>query len=459
MRPDALNSVYAALGGVLAVVLGAAGAALLCLIFALRAGRRQRLVDCLPTCKTTGVFIGLVELKGTAESGQPLLSHLAALPCVWYTWSVDEHWSRTVTETYTDSDGKTKTRTRTESGWTTVASGAAQSPFYLQDDAGLVLVRPDGAKIEPRGVLDQTCGRTNPLYYGKGPRESVMNSDHERRFVERAIPLHAPVYVVGPARERQDVVAPEIAAEKHAPLFLISTRSEAQVAGGFRHWFWGLSVLGLLLWLAPWVFAGEGAPLELAVRIPLYLVVSFVYMALWGFAWLWMIYNSLIDLRQRVRQAWSNVDVQLKRRHDLIPNLVAAVGGLRAPGARCADAARRAAVAARRHTAGAPRAGSARPGAAAAWRRRALSRAARGHRLPEPAAAAHGDRATSRAGARLLQRDRDLLQRAPGNRARPLRLTRRAASAAEADRSDGFRTRGGGREIDASATGRVTSSE
>jgi LemA protein len=37
------------------------------------------------------------------------------------------------------------------------------------------------------------------------------------------------------------------------------------------------------------------------------------------------IYNSLVQLRQRVQNAWSQVDVQLKRRYDLIPNLVNAV--------------------------------------------------------------------------------------------------------------------------------------
>ena len=45
--------------------------------------------------------------------------------------------------------------------------------------------------------------------------------------------------------------------------------------------------------------------------------------------WAWMVFNSLIDLRQRVRQGWAQVDVQLKRRFDLIPNLVATVTGLR----------------------------------------------------------------------------------------------------------------------------------
>ena len=38
-------------------------------------------------------------------------------------------------------------------------------------------------------------------------------------------------------------------------------------------------------------------------------------------------YNRLVTLRQRVREAWADIDVQLKRRHDLVPNLVEVVSG------------------------------------------------------------------------------------------------------------------------------------
>jgi LemA protein len=40
-----------------------------------------------------------------------------------------------------------------------------------------------------------------------------------------------------------------------------------------------------------------------------------------------IIYNGLIRLRNRVREAWSDIDVQLKRRYDLIPNLINTVKG------------------------------------------------------------------------------------------------------------------------------------
>ena len=43
--------------------------------------------------------------------------------------------------------------------------------------------------------------------------------------------------------------------------------------------------------------------------------------------WLLVTYNSLVMLRNRVREAWSQIDIQLKRRSSLIPNLVETVRG------------------------------------------------------------------------------------------------------------------------------------
>lgn len=54
--------------------------------------------------------------------------------------------------------------------------------------------------------------------------------------------------------------------------------------------------------------------------------MTVVLVILCGFtAWAVVIYNRLVRDRQRVLTAWSDIDVQLKRRHDLIPKLVATV--------------------------------------------------------------------------------------------------------------------------------------
>ena len=45
--------------------------------------------------------------------------------------------------------------------------------------------------------------------------------------------------------------------------------------------------------------------------------------------WVAWAFNRLISLRNRLREAWSGIDVQLKRRHDLVPELVECVRGYR----------------------------------------------------------------------------------------------------------------------------------
>ncbi|HET9781942.1 MAG TPA: LemA family protein [Candidatus Dormibacteraeota bacterium] len=44
-------------------------------------------------------------------------------------------------------------------------------------------------------------------------------------------------------------------------------------------------------------------------------------------AWFVLAYNGLVQARNRTQEAWSEIDVELKRRHDLIPNLVNTVQG------------------------------------------------------------------------------------------------------------------------------------
>ncbi len=58
--------------------------------------------------------------------------------------------------------------------------------------------------------------------------------------------------------------------------------------------------------------------------IALYIIIGVILLFL---VMMISIYNGLVGLRNQVKNAWAQIDVQLKRRHDLIPNLVETVRG------------------------------------------------------------------------------------------------------------------------------------
>ena len=323
----------------------AGGAGLVGLILywiAQRKLRMKRLIQDIPTSKAAGVCIGLSEVKGTAHSDAPLTSYLAETAVVHYSWLVQEHWRRI--ETYTDSKGRTQTRIVT--GWTTVASGGEQIDFDLQDDSGRVRVEPAGADIEGTNIFSRTVSMGHPLYYGKGPSGGVPYSTYQRSFSETAVVNGAQLYVLGSARLREDVAAPVLTQVTTDDPYLISVRSEEQIVRGKT---WG-TVLCHLFGCVLAMVAGamlDSTPVDtwmpqastsfnstqreagfqdfIAANWRGLVLGGLVYFALVFAGWMWLVHNGLVRLRNRLQSAWSLVDVQLKRRHDLIPNLVTTV--------------------------------------------------------------------------------------------------------------------------------------
>jgi hypothetical protein len=135
------------------------------------------------------------------------------------------------------------------------------------------------------------------------------------------------VYVIGQARERKDKIEPEIAFDKESPLFVVSTQPEKKVTRGYKAGFWVLSILGWLLSLGGWAINDLSYDIPIKEDFKSFLFITAIYFGLWVLGWVLMVYNDMIRLRNFVRQGWSNVDVQLKRRHDLIPNLITVVKG------------------------------------------------------------------------------------------------------------------------------------
>ena len=292
----------------------------------LRAGRKQRLLDDTPVSKALGVFIGEVEIEGACVLSEPFTAYLSGQPCAIYRWSIEEEWERWETETYTDKDGKTRTRRVLRSGWTTVAEGGESSGFYIQDETGYVWVRPKGADIELLTLFSTSAHRGDDLYHEKGPSESIDDSTGRRRYFERGMPIGTRLFVRGRARERTDIVAAEIAEDPRAEMFIISPRKESDLSAGREGAYWTWCLLGFLLAL---VAACGFAATEVGFRGAAPWWGGFAYLLAWLGGWVWMVHNSLVGLRLRVQQAWSLIDVQLKRRADLIPPLVACVQGYR----------------------------------------------------------------------------------------------------------------------------------
>src|SRR4029434_9728700 len=70
-------------------------------------------------------------------------------------------------------------------------------------------------------------------------------------------------------------------------------------------------------------------PFALSIRSRLMSTTGWVVLGIIVVLVIWAIsiYNSLVSMRQRTNQAFADIDVQLKQRHDLIPNLVETVKG------------------------------------------------------------------------------------------------------------------------------------
>ena len=289
----------------------------------------KRTVEDVPTSKVKGVFHGLNEVKGAVKSDVPLETYLTEMPSVWYEWSISEQWRKT--ETYRDKDGKSKTRTK--SGWRTVDSGGSYQSFFLEDETGELLIEPEGAKVEAPTTMSCRCAPSDPLYYGKGPLDAIPHSTYRRKFSESSLTPGDALYVLGPAKLREDVARPMISKSKEARYYFISTKSETQIIRSKSIWAFFIMLFSFVAALASPVVAISAdtgiEPREVFVRYPEWVVFSgLVFLAVAGLLYLTLLYNGLIRVRNRLTHALGLIEIQLKRRYDLIPRLLECVKGV-----------------------------------------------------------------------------------------------------------------------------------
>jgi len=186
-------------------------------------------------------------VTGTLRCPAPLTAEISGRPCAFSDFQVERE--RDVREK--DSNDEWQTNRRSE----TVSHTSLCAPFYVEDDSGQVLVRPDGADVDAMTVVD----RFEPANSGAslsvaGLTLSLGSVDDTvgYRYRESILPLDGPVYVLGVVSPDGSIGAPSERRPDQA--FTISHRSEAALlhsAGQSSFWLRlsgaGAVALGIVL--------------------------------------------------------------------------------------------------------------------------------------------------------------------------------------------------------------------
>lgn len=258
---------------------------LLGVYFGFRRIKIKRYVENIPTSLSSGISYGPSELKGHIEFTEdysPLIGPETKEKCVYYRHKITE-----------------KRRSGKKTRIVVIKDETHEIPFYCKDREGNTKIIPDGAEVTAELKFERRRGR--------------------RTYYEWHLPRNSKIYVLGSAvldEVEGDSLAISDGKEKFP--FIISSESETEVMlRQGRKGLLGLGIaqnatvfLGLVLFGAVGSFAATDFLLA-AMFAPLFL----------GFSMFALMYNDLIFLQNRVKRAWANIEVSLKKRCDLIPNL------------------------------------------------------------------------------------------------------------------------------------------
>lgn len=182
-----------------------------------------------------GGFSQIVETRGVVESDAPVTAELSGERCAYYRMQVTERYE----ETYVERDANGRETVRTRTGNTTVASNTDTARFFVSDAGGRVLLRPDGAKLDTKQILDrfEPVGGGGTITFG-GFSMPIGAGTADRRvlgyhYAEWIVPLGSTVFVIAQASDRGGELALCRPEDKSKP-FIVSLKSEEQVVGAME---------------------------------------------------------------------------------------------------------------------------------------------------------------------------------------------------------------------------------
>ena len=247
--------------------------------------KTKRYVENVPTSLSAGLAYGPAEIKGQAElkSNRSLTGPLSNEKCVYYRYKITER----------RGSGKNATTV-------VIKDDEEFVPFQCRDVEGVTGIDPSGAEVTSEFKVRKRMGRQTHTEWHIAPDTEI--------------------YVLGSAvvdEQTGDRLIISDGDNDGFP-FLISVETETEVM--LRQSRKGLMRIGVAqngtVFLGLIIFASLGS--FAATDFLLSALVSPLFL---GFSMFVLMFNDLVFLRNRVKRAWANIEVSLKKRADLIPNL------------------------------------------------------------------------------------------------------------------------------------------
>jgi LemA protein len=295
----------------------------------------KRLLDCTPISKCRSVALGPVVVCGKVGGPSPIPSLIGHLP---------SFISKVVVEEYR-SNGKSRS-------WQTVHKRELWMPFYIEDGTGEIKVEPqravlwlerdikysssDGLADYSQAASDRATQLTDTLdeMFQEYCLTRGIDTRNPVRFTETNLSPGDPVFVYGAASPNREpgstcsnIIRKTfwqtpyiIEGGKGDMLRKLSTRGFLRIFVGSVFVVLATGILARataterVAALSEFFVSDTSPSAEILAILALFALGIFIYSAL--------IYNGLVSLRNEVDRAFSNVDVLLQQRFDLIPNLV-----------------------------------------------------------------------------------------------------------------------------------------
>lgn len=256
--------------------------------------------------------------EGVVEAENTINSPHTNTPCVYYHYVIEEY-----------------RRTGKSSTWTVTKNEVNYVPFYIKDRRG------NRIKVEPKGIDKDMSEFSFPIsskYFAQKQYYSEIDGTYtvrykslqtgflesKKRASEYVLKPGQKVYVIGMVKKNEN--GEMVVVEDNDWPLIISLKTKDEYIDEFRKGesvlFWSHIILsiGYTLFIISLISFGI---LNLLLFVPAFLIGNGFILG----STLFTTYNRIIELEERCKNALSTVEIELKRRAELIPQLVNVVKG------------------------------------------------------------------------------------------------------------------------------------